>query len=99
LLNSFLRLEERLSDIEIEDQMLHQQALLNSPVRKMSEHLAITTPLQNGHHVSGKNKASESYFYILFNYCYLPLLYIPEGVYFLQEPQSAAPAKKLVQSL
>ncbi|XP_062166607.1 myosin-8-like [Alnus glutinosa] len=44
------RLEERLSDMEIEDQMLHQQALLNSPVRKMSEHLAITTPLQNGYH-------------------------------------------------
>lgn len=69
MLNSFLRLEERLSDMEIEDQMLRQQALLNSPVRKMSEHLAIARPLQNGHHVSDENKASESYFYILFNYC------------------------------
>ncbi|KAG6732379.1 hypothetical protein I3842_01G174300 [Carya illinoinensis] len=44
------RLEEKLSDMEAEDQILRQQALLNSPVRKMSEHLAITTPVENGHH-------------------------------------------------
>jgi myosin-5 len=43
------RLEEKLSDMETEDQILRQQALLNSPVRKMSEHLAIPTPLENGH--------------------------------------------------
>lgn len=42
--------------MEAEDQILRQQALLNSPVRKMSEHLAITTPVENGHHVSEENK-------------------------------------------
>ncbi|XP_057959594.1 myosin-6-like isoform X2 [Malania oleifera] len=48
------RLEEKLSDMETEDQILRQQALLNSPVRKMSEHLGISTPLplENGHHES-----------------------------------------------
>ncbi|XP_015887580.3 myosin-6 isoform X2 [Ziziphus jujuba] len=45
------RLEEKLSDLETEDQILRQQALLISPSRKMSEHLAIPTaqPSENGH--------------------------------------------------
>lgn len=76
--------------MEAEDQILRQQALLNSPVRKMSEHLAITTPVENGHHVSEENKVLYAVYVLL-----LPLLYSPErGVYLLQEPQSAAPAKK-----
>lgn len=55
------RLEEKLSDMETEDQILRQQALLNTPVKKMSEHLAISTsqPLENGHHVHEENKAIE----------------------------------------
>lgn len=39
----FVRLEEKLSDMEAEDQVLRQQALFSSPVRKMSEHLEITS--------------------------------------------------------
>ncbi|KAK4585859.1 hypothetical protein RGQ29_023176 [Quercus rubra] len=50
LKTSMQRLEEKLSDMETEDQVLRHQALSNSPVRKMSEHLAIPTPLENGHH-------------------------------------------------
>ena len=37
------RLEEKLSDMETEDQILRQQTLLNSSSRRMSEHLAIST--------------------------------------------------------
>ncbi|KAM1281830.1 hypothetical protein ACFX15_021940 [Malus domestica] len=46
------RLEEKLSDIETEDQILRQQALKMSASMKMSEHLAgiETQPLGNGHH-------------------------------------------------
>lgn len=36
------RLEEKLSDMECEDQILRQQALLVTPLKRMSEHLAIT---------------------------------------------------------
>ncbi|CAK9184254.1 unnamed protein product [Ilex paraguariensis] len=44
-------LEEKLSDMETEDQILRQQALLHSPARKMSEHLAITSQFsENGYH-------------------------------------------------
>ncbi|KAK3026388.1 hypothetical protein RJ639_042598, partial [Escallonia herrerae] len=45
-------LEEKLSGMETEDQILRQQALLKTPTRKMSEHLAITTnqTLENGYH-------------------------------------------------
>ncbi|KAK7819265.1 myosin-8 [Quercus suber] len=50
LKTSMQRLEEKLSNMETEDQVLRHQALSNSPVRKMSEHLAIPTPLENGHH-------------------------------------------------
>ncbi|XP_024031293.1 myosin-6 isoform X1 [Morus notabilis] len=46
------RLEEKLSDMETEDQILRQQTLLNSSSRRMSEHLGISVaePKGNGHH-------------------------------------------------
>ncbi|XP_011029713.1 PREDICTED: myosin-6-like isoform X3 [Populus euphratica] len=45
------RLEEKLSDMEAEDQVLRHQALFSSSSRKMSEHLEITSQhLENGHH-------------------------------------------------
>lgn len=45
------RLEEKLSDMEAEDQVLQHQALFSSSSRKMSEHLEITSQhLENGHH-------------------------------------------------
>ncbi|XWS09072.1 hypothetical protein CRYUN_Cryun40dG0054700 [Craigia yunnanensis] len=55
------RLEEKVLDMETEDQVLRQQALLSAPSRKMSEHLSIATsaPLENGHHAqlsSGPSK-------------------------------------------
>ncbi|XP_008438435.1 myosin-6 isoform X1 [Cucumis melo] len=43
------RLEEKVSDLETEDQILRQQALLKPPSRKMSGRIA-TQPLENGHH-------------------------------------------------
>ncbi|XXG90609.1 hypothetical protein AAC387_Pa12g2336 [Persea americana] len=45
------RIEEKLSDMECEDQILRQQALATS-VKRMSEHLAITPikSVENGHH-------------------------------------------------
>ncbi|XVF65003.1 hypothetical protein PTKIN_Ptkin09bG0211800 [Pterospermum kingtungense] len=55
------RLEEKILDMETEDQILRQQALLSAPSRKMSEHFSIATsaPLDNGHHAqlsSGPSK-------------------------------------------
>ncbi|XP_073127725.1 myosin-6-like [Henckelia pumila] len=45
------RLEEKLSDIEVEDYILQQQALTNSPTGKISGHLAQTVqPVENGIH-------------------------------------------------
>ncbi|KAL0920549.1 hypothetical protein M5K25_009691 [Dendrobium thyrsiflorum] len=47
--NSMQSLKEKLSDMETENQVLRQQSLLNSPIKPMSEHLAITTtPMKNG---------------------------------------------------
>ncbi|KAL3506296.1 hypothetical protein ACH5RR_031678, partial [Cinchona calisaya] len=44
------RLEEKLSDMEAEDQILRQQALLSSPAGKMSGYLAVKNqPTENGH--------------------------------------------------
>ncbi|KAJ9700868.1 hypothetical protein PVL29_006277 [Vitis rotundifolia] len=56
------RLEEKLSDMETEDQILRQQVSLHSPVGKMSEHLAIASEphLENGHHGTEEKKTSES---------------------------------------
>ncbi|XP_058101304.1 myosin-6-like [Magnolia sinica] len=53
------RLEEKLSDMESEDQILRQQALLNTPVKRMSEHLEIPRPknMENGHHETEELKA------------------------------------------
>ncbi|XVF38109.1 hypothetical protein REPUB_Repub20aG0070100 [Reevesia pubescens] len=44
-------LEEKILDMETEDQILRQQALLSAPSRKKSEPLSIvtSTPLENGH--------------------------------------------------
>ncbi|KAK1260558.1 hypothetical protein QJS04_geneDACA002230 [Acorus gramineus] len=52
LKTSMQRLEEKLSNMESEDQILRQQALPHSPIKRMSEHLAIPThkTLENGHH-------------------------------------------------
>ncbi|KAF3791934.1 Myosin-8 [Nymphaea thermarum] len=54
---------KKLSTMESEDQILRQQSLLNSPVKRMSEHLAIPAApkiLENGHHetesVNAKNE-------------------------------------------
>ncbi|XP_075488316.1 myosin-8-like isoform X2 [Primulina tabacum] len=45
------RLEEKLSDIEIEDHILREQALTNSPTGKISGHLVQTVqPVENGIH-------------------------------------------------
>ncbi|XP_031262812.1 myosin-6-like [Pistacia vera] len=45
------RLEEKLSDMETEDQILRHQSLLNSSSRKISKQLSSATqPLENGHH-------------------------------------------------
>ncbi|MQL71295.1 hypothetical protein Taro_003629 [Colocasia esculenta] len=57
------RLQEKLSNMESEDQILRQQALLNSPVKRMSEHLEIPkTPvkkdLENGHHTTEELKVN-----------------------------------------
>eukprot|EP00256_Glycine_max_P051870 XP_014617973.1 myosin-7 isoform X2 [Glycine max] len=48
------RLEEKLSDMETENQVLRQQALLSSSSRRMSGKLApaTTPPLENGHQAS-----------------------------------------------
>ncbi|KAI9122087.1 hypothetical protein K1719_006776 [Acacia pycnantha] len=57
------RLEEKFFDVESENQVLRQQSLLNSNVKKMSEHLS-TTPsderLENGHHAMEEQKAVEA---------------------------------------
>lgn len=41
LLLSYIRLEEKLSDMEAMDQILRHQALINSPATKISEHFDI----------------------------------------------------------
>ncbi|XP_042483036.1 myosin-6-like [Macadamia integrifolia] len=55
------RLEEKLSDMETEDQILRQQSLSNTPVKKMPEDSEIHTPkrLENGHHENEENRANE----------------------------------------
>ncbi|KAK6265916.1 hypothetical protein QUC31_016753 [Theobroma cacao] len=57
------RLEERILDMETEDQILRQQALLSAPSRKMSEHLSIATsaPLENGHHAQLSSGPSKTF--------------------------------------
>ncbi|XP_042453154.1 myosin-6-like [Zingiber officinale] len=61
--NSVQRFKEKLSNMESENQILRQQTLLHSPVKRMSEHLSIpSTPtkhsLENGnHHVEDPKSA------------------------------------------
>ncbi|KAA8548908.1 hypothetical protein F0562_000592 [Nyssa sinensis] len=78
-------LEEKLSDIKAEDQVLRHQALLRTPSRKMSEHLAnITTqPSENGYHSATPSKqfGTESM--------------RRSQIERQHEPQSATPSKKL----
>ncbi|GMI85728.1 ARABIDOPSIS MYOSIN 2, MYOSIN X1 2, myosin 2, MYOSIN XI-6 [Hibiscus trionum] len=56
------RLEEKILDMESENQVLRQQTLLNTPVKKISEHLQIpvTPNLGNGYHIGELNKSNES---------------------------------------
>ncbi|XP_074590119.1 myosin-6-like isoform X1 [Curcuma longa] len=63
--NSALRLKEQLSNMESENQILRQQTLLHSPVKRMSEHLSNpTTPskhnLENGDHHIEEPKEPQS---------------------------------------
>ncbi|KAG4188863.1 hypothetical protein ERO13_A08G192400v2 [Gossypium hirsutum] len=55
------RLEEKIFDMESENQVLRQQTLLSTPVKKISEHLQIpvTPNLENGHHIDEANKSNE----------------------------------------
>lgn len=55
------RLSEKVSDMETENQILRQQSLLSTPIKKMSEHLSApgTQSLQNGHHVIEENISNE----------------------------------------
>ncbi|XVE81493.1 hypothetical protein DITRI_Ditri15bG0068800 [Diplodiscus trichospermus] len=54
------RLEEKILDMETEDQILRKQALLSTPSKKMENlSLATSAPLENGHHAqlsSGPSK-------------------------------------------
>ncbi|KAL4325114.1 hypothetical protein GQ457_11G003420 [Hibiscus cannabinus] len=52
------RLEEKILDMESENQVLRQQTLLSTPVKKISEHLQIpvTPNLENGHHIDEMNQ-------------------------------------------
>ncbi|XP_073106123.1 myosin-8 isoform X2 [Elaeis guineensis] len=61
--NAMESLQEKLSNMESEDQILRQQTLLNAPVKRMSEHLSSpATPtkhnLENGHHEEPKEPQS-----------------------------------------
>nr|KJB42401.1 hypothetical protein B456_007G150900 [Gossypium raimondii] len=54
-------LEEKISDIESENQVLRQQTLLNSPVKKVSQlpPIPVFPNLENGHHMDELNKSNE----------------------------------------
>ncbi|GAB2254307.1 hypothetical protein Droror1_Dr00022116 [Drosera rotundifolia] len=56
LKTSMQRLEEKLSDIETEDQILRQQTLLKSSTIQLSDQL----PLENGHQMTMANKETPS---------------------------------------
>nr|DAD36922.1 TPA_asm: hypothetical protein HUJ06_007563 [Nelumbo nucifera] len=59
---SMQRLEEKLSNVESENKVIRQQSFLNSPGKRMSGHLYISTDksLENGHHESEETKANEA---------------------------------------
>ncbi|KAG2327810.1 hypothetical protein Bca52824_010538 [Brassica carinata] len=54
LKTSMQSLEEKVSDMEAEDKILRQQALINSASKKMSPQVSFSgpPPMENGHHVS-----------------------------------------------
>ncbi|KAI4349312.1 hypothetical protein L6164_009917 [Bauhinia variegata] len=56
------RLEEKFLDIESENQILRQQSLLTSSVKKMSDHLStpVAEKLENGHHLMEEQRAAET---------------------------------------
>ncbi|CAL5369487.1 unnamed protein product [Camellia sinensis] len=58
---SMQRLEEKISDMESENQILRQQSLFNAPVKFVSEHpsTSVTKNLENGNHVNEENKSNE----------------------------------------
>ncbi|XWS76162.1 hypothetical protein CRYUN_Cryun01aG0152800 [Craigia yunnanensis] len=55
------RLEEKILDMEPETQVLRQQTLLDSPVKKISMHppIPVIPNLENGHHMDEVNKSNE----------------------------------------
>eukprot|EP00257_Ricinus_communis_P026051 XP_025013465.1 myosin-6 [Ricinus communis] len=55
------RLEEKFTDMETENQILRQQSLLQTPVKKTSDRPPIPAVpnLENGHHVNEEHRASE----------------------------------------
>ncbi|XP_057964092.1 myosin-6-like [Malania oleifera] len=55
------RLEEKISGMQSENQVLRQQALLKPPVTRMSEHVSslTTQSLENGYHMSEDNSTNE----------------------------------------
>ncbi|KAF5736685.1 myosin-6-like [Tripterygium wilfordii] len=63
LKTSMQRLEEKLSDIEAEDQIQRQKMLLNPSIRRMSEHLAIpeALPQENGHREPQKSSSAKKF--------------------------------------
>lgn len=63
--DSMQRLADKLSNMEAENQVLRQQTLLQSPVKRMSEHLSIPTApmkqnLDNGYHEIEEPKEPQS---------------------------------------
>ncbi|XP_019705642.1 myosin-6 isoform X2 [Elaeis guineensis] len=57
--NSMQRLQEKLSNMESENQVLRQQGLLNSPVKQISEHLSIPTTPSKHHLGNGRHDIEE----------------------------------------
>ncbi|KAG0453292.1 hypothetical protein HPP92_025956 [Vanilla planifolia] len=57
--NSVQRLQEKLSNMETENQVLRQQSLLSSPVKPMSEHLSIPSTLIKEDLENGYSKSEE----------------------------------------
>ncbi|XP_044493143.1 myosin-6-like [Mangifera indica] len=55
------KLEEKVSDMESGNQILRQQTLLKTPVKKISEHLSsvASQSLENGYHVNEDGKSNE----------------------------------------
>lgn len=71
------RLQEKLLNMESENQILRQQTLLNSPVKRMSEHLSIpTTPTKQVLCLKQCFCCSIN-FYSLFNLFLMLLIYFP----------------------